>query len=74
VALQTPVLIINKARVDNPVGCGETVSWTIAVENQSGYTLPIVWVEDTMDAAYTYSSSVGDWTYSGDNGTNTGQV
>ncbi|MBP7867408.1 MAG: Ig-like domain repeat protein [Acidobacteria bacterium] len=74
VAFHAPDLRVTKTRANDPVGCGETVSWTITAENRSGYTLPVVWVEDTMDAAYTYNASVGDPPYTGDSGTNVGQV
>ncbi len=69
VALRAPVLNVTKTRASNPVGCGELVEWTITVENAGTYTLPFVWVEDTMDAAYTYTSSVGDPPFTSDNGT-----
>jgi len=69
VVLRAPDLRVTKTRADAPVGCGETIEWTITVENRSGYTLPIVWVEDTLDAAYTYHSSVGDPPYTSDDGT-----
>ncbi len=69
VAFRAPDLRVTKTRADQPVSCGELIEWTIAVENQSGYTLPIVWVEDTLDAAFTFNSSVGDPPYTADDGT-----
>ena len=33
------------------------------VPGNSGYALPIIWVEDTMDAAFTYASYMGDPPY-----------
>jgi len=69
-----PDIRVTKTRANDPIDCGETVTWDITVENRSGYTLPIIWVEDTMDAAYTYDSSTGDPPYTDDNGTNAGQV
>ena len=69
-----PAYNVSITRADNPISCGETIEWTITVNNNSGYNLPIIWVESTMDGAYTYSSSLGDGIYSGDNGTNIGQV
>ncbi|MEW6366480.1 MAG: CARDB domain-containing protein [Acidobacteriota bacterium] len=69
VALRAPQITVTKTRVDEPIDCGQLVEWTITVQNTSGYTLPIIWVEDTMDAAYTYSSSVGDPPFTSDDGT-----
>ncbi len=73
VAFREPDIALSVTRPDDPVGCGDTVTWTVYVTNNSGNTLPVVWVEDTLDAAYTYASSTGDPPYT-DNGTNSGQV
>jgi len=69
VAFRAPQVTVTKTRVNEPIDCGELVEWTITVQNTSGYTLPIIWIEDTLDAAFTYSSSVGDPPYTSDNGT-----
>ena len=69
VAFRAPQITVTKTRTNQPIGCGELIEWTITVRNTSGYTLPIIWVEDTLDAAFTYSSSVGDPPYTSDNGT-----
>jgi len=74
VAFRQPRITVTKTRTNEPIDCGQLIEWTITVQNTSGYTLPIIWVEDTMDAAFTYSSSVGDPTYTSDNGTVNGQV
>jgi uncharacterized repeat protein (TIGR01451 family) len=50
------------------------VEWTIDVENASGYTLPVIWVEDTLGGAYAFASSVGDPPFTSDNGTVDGQT
>jgi len=73
-AFNAPDITIDKSRADEPVDCNDAIQWTITVTNNSGYTLPIVWIEDTMDASFTYVSSVGDPPYTSDNGTNVGQV
>jgi uncharacterized repeat protein (TIGR01451 family) len=69
-----PNLRITKTRVDEPIDCGQLIEWTITVENRSTYTVPIIWVEDSLDAALTFSSSVGHPPYTSDNGTVDGQV
>ena len=74
VAFRAPQVTITKTRVNEPIDCGQLIEWTITVSNTSGYTLPIIWVEDTLDAAYTYDSSVGDPPYTSDNGTPAGQA
>ncbi|TFG85653.1 MAG: DUF11 domain-containing protein, partial [Chromatiales bacterium] len=73
VAFRAPQVTVTKTRINQPIACGELIEWAITVQNTSGYTLPIIWVEDNLDAAYTYDSSVGDPPYTSDNGTNTGQ-
>jgi len=72
VSRRDPVITVEKTRVNQPVGCGELVEWTITVTNTSGYTLPIVWVEDVLDAAFTFDSSVGDPPFTSDDGTYNG--
>ena len=74
VGFREPDITVTKTRANDPIGCSEAIQWTITVQNNSGYTLPILWVEDTMDAAFTYVSSVGDPPYTSDDGTNVGQV
>ncbi|MBC7076892.1 MAG: DUF11 domain-containing protein, partial [Synergistales bacterium] len=74
IAFREPVVSITKTRADQPIGCGQLVSWTIEVRNDSGYTLPILWVEDTLGAAFSYDHSVGDAHYSVDNGFSSGQT
>jgi uncharacterized repeat protein (TIGR01451 family) len=69
VAFREPQVTITKTRINEPIDCGDIVEWTIAVANTSGYTLPIIWVEDTIGASYTYQSSVGDPPFTSDNGT-----
>ena len=73
VVLNEPLLNVDISRVNHPIACGEDITWNIAVTNNSGYTLPIVWVEDVMDAAFTYVSSLGQAPYTSDNGINAGQ-
>ncbi|MEA1921501.1 MAG: IPTL-CTERM sorting domain-containing protein [Pseudomonadota bacterium] len=70
----TPVIEVQQTRADDPIGCGESIQWTIDVTNDSGYTLPIIWVEESMGNAFTYTSSVGDPPYTVDDGTNVGQT
>jgi len=72
-AFNDPDIIISKTRSNVPINCSELIEWTITVRNNSSYSLPIIWVEDMLDAAYTYASSVGDPPYTNDNGTNSGQ-
>ncbi len=69
VAFREPTITVTKTRIDEPIDCGDLVEWTITVQNTSGYTLPIIWVEDTLGASYTYQSSVGDPPFTSDNGT-----
>jgi len=69
-----PVVEITKTRADEPIYCDETVTWEIEVTNTSGYTLPILWLEDTVGDGFDNISSDGDDTYCSDNGTITGQV
>jgi len=69
VAFREPDVTITKTRVNEPIDCGQLVEWTIVITNNSGYTLPIIWVEDILDAAFTYQSSVGDPPFTSDNGT-----
>lgn len=73
-AFNEPEVTLDKTRADDPIDCNDAIQWTITVTNDSPYTLPIIWIEDTMDAAFTYASSVGDPPYTSDNGTNVGQV
>ena len=73
ITFNEPDITITKTRADDPVGCNEAVSWTIDVTNNSGYTLDTIWVEDTLDAAYTWTGNGGDGTYSVDAGTHIGQ-
>ena len=69
VAFRAPNITVTKTRTNEPIDCGELIEWSITIQNTSGYTLPIIWVEDTMDAAFTYNSSVGAPPYTSDNGT-----
>ncbi|MDY6989672.1 MAG: choice-of-anchor Q domain-containing protein [Thermodesulfobacteriota bacterium] len=73
-AFNTPDITVDVTRANDPIDCNDAIQWTITVTNNSGYTLPIIWIEDTMDAAFTYASSVGDPPFTSDNGTNVGQV
>jgi uncharacterized repeat protein (TIGR01451 family) len=73
-AFNAPDIILDVTQADDPIDCNDAVQWTITVNNNSGYTLPILWVESTMDAAFTYAYSVGDPPYTLDNGTNVGQL
>ena len=70
VAYHAPVITVTKTRANDPIDCNQDITWNITVTNNSGYAMPIVWVEDTMDAAYTYVSSTGNAPYTSDNGTN----
>ena len=74
VSLREPAISITKTRSPSIVDCDDMVTWTITVRNTSGYTLPIIWVEDTLPVAYTYASSVGDPPFTSDNGTVDGQL
>jgi len=69
VQLNEPVVTVTKTRANEPVSCGELVEWTITVENTSGYTLPLIWIEDVLGGAYTFDSAVGDPPFTSDNGT-----
>lgn len=69
-----PDITVTQTRADEPVGCGESITWTIEVTNNSGFELPVIWVEDVMDGAFAYNASVGDGTYCSDNGTSNGQT
>ncbi|MBI2841717.1 MAG: DUF11 domain-containing protein [Acidobacteria bacterium] len=77
VALTAPSLTIAKVRTtpaSGPLNCGESVTWQITVTNNSAYTVPVVWVQDVLGAAFTYVSSTGDPTYGpADGGVNSGQ-
>ena len=73
-SFNTPVIEVQQTRTDIPINCGESLQWTINVTNQSGYTLPIIWVEESLGAAFTFESSAGDPTYTSDHGTNAGQM
>ena len=73
-SFNTPVIEVQLTRADTPVNCGESLQWSINVTNQSGYTLPLIWVEESLGAAFTFDSSAGDPTYTSDNGTNVGQM
>jgi uncharacterized repeat protein (TIGR01451 family) len=72
---RAPEVKVNVTRPDEPIGCGKLVEWTITVQNNSGYTLPIIWIEDVLSNAYTLGtiSSTGDATYTGDTGTVNGR-
>jgi uncharacterized repeat protein (TIGR01451 family) len=74
IVFNEPDVTVTKTRADVPIGCNEAVSWTIDVTNNSGYTLPIIWVEDTLDAAYTWTSHSDDNTFCVDNGFRSGQT
>ncbi len=63
-----PTVNITKTRANTPINCGELIEWTITVQNTSGYTLPLIWVEDILDASFTYDSSFGDPPFTADNG------
>ncbi len=63
-----PTVAITKTRANSPINCGEQIEWTITVQNTSGYTLPVIWVEDILDASFTYHSSVGDPFFTIDDG------
>ena len=56
VAFREPDITITKSRVDEPIDCGQLVEWTIEITNNSGYTLPIVYVRDTLGGGFTYDS------------------
>ena len=77
IALNEPDISITKTRTtpaSGPLDCNQNVTWQISVTNNSGYTLPVIYVEDTLGAAFTYVSSQGDSTYGpSDNGYNSGQ-
>jgi len=68
-----PDIVVTKSRTpDSPINCGELIQWTITVRNNSGYMIPVIWVEDILDASYTFDSSVGDPPFTTDNGTYNG--
>ncbi len=58
-----PDIEITKTRTSpppgDPIACGQQVVWEIEVENTGTFDSPVVWVEDTMDAGYTFVSSAG---------------
>lgn len=74
VAIREPDVEITKTANNDVLGCTDAVTWTIDVTNNSTYMLEAIWLEDTMGDVYTYTGSTGDATYTGDNGTNAGQV
>lgn len=74
VAFRDPDVTITKTPNNTILDCNEDVTWTINVTNNSTYLLPVLWLEDTLGAAYTYQSSTGDPMYTNDNGTNVGNV
>ena len=68
VDLLAPEIDIDFTGPSGPINCGETIQWQITVTNNSGYTLPILWVENVIGSAYSYVSSTGDANYGSDNG------
>jgi uncharacterized repeat protein (TIGR01451 family) len=68
-----PTITITKTRDDTPIDCDEDITWDIEVTNTSGYTLPVIWVEDEMDLAFAYLSSTSVGSYVSDDGTQVGQ-
>lgn len=74
VNMREPDVTIVKTANNDVLGCTDLVTWTIDVTNDSMYMLEAIWLEDTIGDVYTYTSSTGDATYTGDNGTNAGQV
>lgn len=61
VTVQQPDLVVTKTRVDDLVGCAEQVIWEVTIQNNSGYDVPIVYVRDTLGAAFTYDAGNTDW-------------
>jgi uncharacterized repeat protein (TIGR01451 family) len=59
-----PTISITKTKDDTPIDCNENITWTIEVTNTSGYTIPVIWVEDEMDDAFSYVSSTNEDAYS----------
>lgn len=74
VNMREPDVTIVKTANNDVLGCNDAVTWTIDVTNNSTYMLEALWLEDTMGDVYTYTGSTGDATYTGDAGTNAGQV
>ncbi len=62
-AFEVPELGITKTRITppagDPVAPGQQVVWQILVENTGTLDVPVVWVEDRMDAGYSFVSSTG---------------
>jgi len=65
VNLNEPSITITKTRANEPIDCGELVEWTIEVTNNSDYALPIIWIQDTLGAAFAYDSYSWSAPYSG---------
>ncbi len=61
---------------DQPIGCNQIIFWDITVTNNSSDTLEILWLEDTLDAAFTYTATTitSGGAYIDDTGNNVGQV
>ena len=75
IATRTPTLSLTTTQVapaaGQPIPCGGDVTREIRVTNSSGSApAPVVWVEDTLGAGFTYVSSTGG----ADGGWNSGQV
>ncbi len=66
VAFRAPDLRVTKTRADQPVSCGELIEWTIAVENQSGYSFPSSGSRTPWMPPLPSNSSVGDPPYTAD--------
>ena len=75
-ALNAPDVEITTTADKSVAGCGDTITWTIDVTNNGAYTLPILWLEDTLGDSYTPGSisAGGDASYTGDNGTVNGRI
>jgi uncharacterized repeat protein (TIGR01451 family) len=69
-----PNIFIDKTCFTEPIECGESLEWVITVRNDGQQTVPVIWVEDVLDAGYTFVSAEGDPVYTADNGTRDGQT
>ncbi len=60
---RTPDISVRKTRTSptpgEAVDCGANLTWDITVTNNSNFTVPVVWVEDTLEDGLTYVSSSG---------------
>jgi len=73
VAFREPDINITKTIDDEPIGCNDAVQYIVTIINNSGYNLPVVYVEDTLGDAFTYNSHSWAAPYNGIGMQQTGQ-